>query len=82
MVDRVIKALRKLKGKERKALVRILKMIKAGNVTSLDVKRLKGNPSIYRVRKGGMRVMYQVSKQGKITILAVERRSDTTYRKF
>jgi mRNA-degrading endonuclease RelE of RelBE toxin-antitoxin system len=82
MVDRITKALRKLNDKEQRALERILHQIKAGDIKKLDAKKLKGNLSIYRVLKGSLRVLYQHSKTGKITVLAVERRSDTTYNKF
>jgi len=82
MVDRVAKALRKLNERERRVTKKLLQMIKAGRVNTLDIKRFKGNSSVYRVRKGSMRVLYQVTKSGSTKILAIERRSDTTYKKF
>ncbi len=82
MVDRVTKALRKLSAKERKAVKAILLQIKSGNAKGLDVKKLKGNTAIYRVRKADLRIIYQVSKQGGVSVLAIERRSDRTYSKF
>lgn len=82
MVDRITKSLRKLTWKEQKIFKKLLRQIQSGNVADLDVKKLKGSLPIYRVRKGDMRVMYRVSKEGKISLLAVERRSDTTYKKY
>lgn len=79
MVDQVTKALRKLNNKERMAIDKILKMVKSGEVKTLDAKRLKRNPSVYRVRKGDIRILYQISKGRRVKILAVERRSYTTY---
>jgi mRNA-degrading endonuclease RelE of RelBE toxin-antitoxin system len=82
VVDRIEKALRRLSDKERKAIRVILQSIKTGNVTGLDIKRLKGNTLIYRVRKGKIRIMYALQEKGGVRILAIERRSETTYRKY
>ena len=82
MVDRVTKALRRLSGKERKAVALILRKLQTGAVKTLDSKRLKGNSSVYRVRKGSLRILYQAKRGEHIKILAIERRSDTTYKKF
>lgn len=82
MVDRITKSLRKLSGKEEKAVVGLLQKIKAGHIEDLDIKKLKGHQDIYRVRKGHLRVIYRVSANHHISVLALERRSDTTYHKF
>ncbi len=82
MVDRVEKLLRRLSPQEQRAIKIILKRIKSGRVADLDVKKLKGTKSIYRVRKGSLRVIYSIGEQGTIKILALERRSDTTYGKY
>lgn len=81
MVDRIEKALRRLSDKERRAIKKILQRVKSGNVTGLDIKKLKGNTAIYRLRKGSIRIMYAVGTNRNIKILAIERRSDTTYSK-
>ena len=82
MVDRVTKALRKLSAKERKNIKQIIRQMKSGDKKGLDIKKLKGNAAIYRVRKADLRIIYQVSRQGDVSILAIERRSDKTYSKF
>lgn len=79
MVDRITKALRKLSAKEQKALQQLLAHVKRGDIQQLDVKKLKGRSDIYRIRKGSLRIIYHSSKKGKITVLALERRNDTTY---
>jgi mRNA-degrading endonuclease RelE of RelBE toxin-antitoxin system len=78
MTDRIEKALDRLSGKERKALEEILGRIKRGNFAGLDMKKLAGRDDIFRVRKGSMRILFRRTAFG-ITVLAVERRSDTTY---
>lgn len=82
MVDKIEKALRKLSAKERRVIAVMMKQIKSGNVADFDVKKLKGNKSIYRVRKGGLRIIYAIDSKENIRLLAIERRSDTTYKKF
>ncbi|MDO8581376.1 MAG: type II toxin-antitoxin system RelE/ParE family toxin [bacterium] len=81
-MDRIAKALKKLSPKEREALKVILENIIAKNLTGLDIKKLKGHEHIYRVRKGDLRIIYRVTPNDETTVLAIERRSDTTYREF
>lgn len=81
-MDRIAKALKKLSAKEREALKTILKHIVTKNLERLDIKKLKGHESIYRVRKGDLRIIYRITASGATMILAIERRSDTTYRDF
>ena len=82
MPDKIEKALRKLSEKERGRLKSLLLLIKSGLLNGLDLAKLKGTENIYRVRKGDLRVIFQRATNGAITILAIERRSDTTYSKY
>ena len=82
MPDRIEKALRKLSEKERKRLKNLLYFIKSGALNGLDLAKLKGTNDIYRVRKGDLRVIFRKTKDDVIMILAIERRSDTTYSKY
>ncbi|MBN2884755.1 hypothetical protein JXE04_02415 [Patescibacteria group bacterium] len=52
--------------------------LKKGDLTRLDIKRLKGQSGIFRVSKGKFRIIYCLSNS-KIKILSLERRSDNTY---
>ena len=81
-MDRVTKALQKLSRKEREAFKIILEHIVARNLAGFDIKKLKGHEHIYRARKGNLRVIYRVAPNNTTMILAIERRSDTTYRDF
>jgi mRNA-degrading endonuclease RelE of RelBE toxin-antitoxin system len=80
MVDRIEKALRKLGAKERRELADIIQRLLRGDFSSLDIKKLQGFPDAYRVRKGDMRIIFYMTNRANIRIIAVERRSDTTYR--
>lgn len=78
-MDSITKALQKLTPKEEKLCRDILLQIKTENVFLFDIKKLKGRDDIYRVRKGGMRIIFRKIK-GSIKILALERRSNETYK--
>ena len=80
-MDRIEKALKRLSNKERQKLKDILVQINNSNFQNLDFKKLKGRTDIYRVRKGGIRVIFRKTKNNSIKILAIERRSSKTYRK-
>ena len=78
-MDKIEKALQKLTRRERAQVKRILQKISASDLGGLDVKKLKGRKDIFRVRVGMIRIIYQTRK-GRVFILAIERRSETTYR--
>jgi len=77
-MDKIVKALQKLNAKEKEKLQEILFLIKQGDLQGLDIKKLTGRDDIYRVRKGDIRVIFRKIKN-EIKVLAVERRTDTTY---
>lgn len=77
-MDKIQRALNKLRLKERQAVKVILQKLANRNFSSLDLQKFKGRDDIYRVRKGGIRIICR-SANGQIFILAIERRSDTTY---
>ena len=80
-MDRIQKSLKRLSEKERKQVKNILERVSRKDITGLDLQKLKGSEDIYRVRKGDIRIIYM--QKGKRTfILAIERRSEKTYRKF
>jgi len=78
MTDRITKSLDKMSVKERKRLEAVMKLIELGRLDGMDIKKLKGQKDIYRVRKGDMRIIF-VKTDFETYILAVERRTDTTY---
>ena len=82
MVDRVNKVLRKMSAKERKHILDILEQIKAGRISSLDLKKMQGVEHTYRVRKGAFRIIFQMKNRDTIRIIDLERRTDTTYNRF
>lgn len=80
MVDRVTKNLQKFSKRERHQILQVMKRILINDPEGLDVKKLKGRENAFRVRKGNFRVIFRKSNQGINVIIAVERRSESTYR--
>ncbi len=78
-MDEIQKSLKKLSDKERKSLKKILLKIKNQEFYGLDFKQLKGHKNIFRVRKGTLRIIF-TTNNGEIKILAIERRSEKTYK--
>ena len=78
-MDKIQKALRKLRPKERRAVKLILQKLVNRNFSGLDLKKLKGRDDIYRIRKGSIGIIYRITSDNQIFVLAIERRSDTTY---
>ncbi len=80
-MDKITKLLRSLSSKERERLEEILKLLLSGDVSSLDIKKLKGVENVYRVRTGEFRMIFR--KEGtEILILEVSRRDESTYKNY
>jgi len=80
-MDKIEKIFRKFSEKEKKVIKEILKIIESQELENLDVKKLKGREDIFRVRKGKIRIIFRKTEK-EIFVLAVERRSEKTYRNF
>jgi mRNA-degrading endonuclease RelE of RelBE toxin-antitoxin system len=78
MTDRIEKAIKKLSAKERSAIRSVLLAIRDNKLLGLDIKKLKGRDDIYRVRKGTLRIILRKNAD-QWFLLAIERRSETTY---
>ena len=78
-MDKIQKALGKLTEKERKKVKEILIQLKNRRIENLNIKKLKGREDIFRIRKGKIRIIYRTDIKNNISILSIERRSDTTY---
>jgi mRNA-degrading endonuclease RelE of RelBE toxin-antitoxin system len=77
-MDKIQKALAKLSEKERAVVALLLMRLHAGDTKDLDIKKLKGYSEIYRVRKGQLRIIFQL-RNGKIFLAKIDRRDDRTY---
>jgi mRNA-degrading endonuclease RelE of RelBE toxin-antitoxin system len=77
-VDRLDKALKKLSAAQRKALLELIAEIEAGRINDLDILKLKGFKSLYRVRKGDLRLIVRRTSED-YRVMALEWRSGRTY---
>lgn len=81
MVDRLTKFLRKRDRKTALLLVGILEQMASGNLSAMEVKKLKGKKNIFRIRKGRIRIIFE-KRADKIFVLKVDYRDDRTYDGF
>jgi len=80
-MDKIEKALKKLSQKERQRIKKILTQLKSNEVLNLNIKKLKDREDIFRVRSGDIRIIFR-KIDSQIFILAIERRSEKTYRNY
>ncbi len=80
-MDKIEKALRKLSDEERMHVEDILQKLSLNQIKALDIKKLKGYRDIFRIRKGKLRIIFR-TEDGKIYLLKIDRRNDTTYNSF
>jgi len=78
-MDKIDKALSKLTFKEKEWMKNIIKALQLGRFDNMDIKKLKGFMDIFRVRKGGLRIVYQLLDR-KIIILKIDKRKEDTYK--
>ena len=73
------KFLSRFSKKERKVLEFLIDKVVSFKWRGLDIKKLKGYQDIYRIRKRDLRIIFR-TKNKTIFILAIERRSEKTYK--
>lgn len=73
------KLLSRFNKKERENIELLIEKINSFKWDALDVKKLKGYRDLFRVRRGNLRIVYRV-QAGRIFILAIERRNESTYK--
>jgi len=78
-MDKIDKALNELIFKEKGRIKNIIKALQLGRFDNLDIKKLKGFRDVFRVRKGRLRIVYQLLGR-KIIILKIDKRKEDTYK--
>ncbi len=76
---RLDKLLKKFSRRERKELERIVEKILGHDLAGLDCKKLKGLRNIFRVRKGVIRIIFELGT-AQPKILSIERRREDIYK--
>jgi len=78
-MDKIDKALNELIFKEKGRIKNIIKALQLGRFDNLDIKKLKGFQDVFRVRKGRLRIVYQLLGR-KIIFLKIDKRKKNTYK--
>ncbi len=81
MTDKLTKELRKLTKKQLDGVEDIVRKLKTGETSGLNIKKLKGSTDIYRARKGNLRIIFSKS-QNDIELIQVSKRDDQTYSQY
>ena len=78
-MDSIQKLLARLNRKERERVEEALKEVQDGNLDDLNVKKLKGESGLFRVRVGSTRIILTKEKDS-MRVIAIDRRSESTYK--
>ena len=77
-MHKIDKFLAKLDAERREKIFAVLLQIQSGNFKNLDIKKLKGEISLYRVRVGRCRIKFETTQSG-INIIDIDFKNDNTY---
>jgi len=80
MTDKVTKLLSKMSRRDLKRIVDTVEKIANLDFEGLDVKTLKGQTGIFRVRVGSFRIIFTINQHKKSEILSISRRNEKTYK--
>jgi mRNA-degrading endonuclease RelE of RelBE toxin-antitoxin system len=80
MTDKITKLLSKLSKKDLHRIADTVDKIAKQEFDGLDIKTLKGQTGIYRVRIGSFRIIFIIDHQKKTNILSISRRNEKTYK--
>lgn len=74
------KQLKKFSLDERISIEHLIERILDRDLTGLDCKKLKGLKNFFRIRKGRIRVIFELIDRKEPNIIAIERRTENTYK--
>ena len=77
-MNKLDKFLFKLDNKTREVVKEAISLIQRGDISMLDIKKLKGTKERYRVRLGRIRVIFDKTKNGN-QLQDISYRDDNTY---
>ena len=80
MTDKVTKLLSKLSQRDLKRIIDTVEKISKLDLEGLDVKTLKGQTGVFRVRVGSFRIIFVINQLKKPEILLISRRNEKTYK--
>lgn len=74
------KQLKKFSPNERIEIEHLIERILVRDLTGLDCKKLKGLKNLFRIRKGRIRIIFELIDRKEPNIIAIERRRKDTYK--
>jgi mRNA-degrading endonuclease RelE of RelBE toxin-antitoxin system len=74
------RSLKRFSPKERQEIERLVERIIARNLKGLDCKKLKGFKNLFRIRKGAIRVIFELRGVENPVVISIERRREDTYK--
>lgn len=77
-MDKILKFLKKRTSSERERLISVVRAVTENKLEGMDVKKLKGCDSIFRVRVGNFRIIFEKTKEENL-IHSIAKRDDRTY---
>ena len=80
-MHKIDKFLARLDAAQRQKVLILVERIKKGNFSGLDMRKLQGSLSMYRVRIGRVRIKFVMDASG-IWIFDIDSRNENTYRDF
>lgn len=80
-MTKIEKQLRKIPEKYRERVFAAIERLMIRDFSTLDRKQLRGYESIFRIRVGSYRIIYH-DDGNEITVKAIRKRDETTYRDF
>ena len=82
MTDKITKLLAKLSKKDLRRIQTTVEKISKLELDGLNLKAVKGQADIFRIRVGDYRIIFKISPDRTTRILLIDRRSEKTYRDF
>lgn len=80
-MDKILKFLQKRTSNERQRLMEAVERISCHDLKGLDIKKLKGDDSFFRVRIGNFRIIFERIENENF-IRSIAKRDDRTYGDF
>jgi len=74
------KQLKKFSPKERVEIEHLVEKIIKQDVSGLNCKKLKGFRNFFRIRKGRIRIIFELTGDKEPNIITIERRNKDTYK--
>ncbi|MBU1445902.1 type II toxin-antitoxin system RelE/ParE family toxin [Patescibacteria group bacterium] len=80
-MDKILKFIKKLNKTERIKLLNLINLIIQKDVTKLKPKKLSGFDSLYRIRSGKIRIVFEKNKETQNQIINIDSRKNS-YKKL